>query len=86
MKVKNNLRKSLIKYIVMESWSLFGSPFGYSKNVYAFNPEMAVQRYLKKSNRHSEIETWRPDSNRQWAKWRIVPSDKPFERFAVYFR
>jgi hypothetical protein len=86
MKVKRNLKNKLIRYRVEESWNLFGSPFFLKENVYALNPEQAVKRCLKKRKRFSEIDNWRPEGSREWSKWRIVTVNKPFERFAVYFK
>ena len=86
MKILKNKKKAKF-YYVTESFGLFGDFSDMIKTkIYAISPENAINRYLRKKQEYSLINYYKYKTERKWATFRVVPFNKPYERFALYFK
>ena len=86
-------RSKVQYYYVSETIHLFGYWNSYLNNsggglskveVLATNPHQAVLRYLKRTNQKDFYE--HNETSAEWAKFRVIPKDKPYDRFITYYR
>lgn len=79
------LRSESQWYKVWETDSLFGS-FNdkWFRTILARNEEEAVIRFRKSHNEREYIDLCK--TSYQWARYRVQPELKPFERFKTYYR
>ena len=85
-------------FLVLRSFGMFGDFTNYKRDlvsldahteVMARNAQEAAKRYMKRTHALEDLSRW--DGNPQtsssiFAKLRIVPKDKPYQRFVTYWR
>jgi hypothetical protein len=83
------LRKQVRIFLVEKSWGMFGDFDGrYHSEVIARNAKEAAWRFMKRHHsleEFSNLDNTPSLSSKTFGKLKIVPKEKPFERFSTYW-
>lgn len=96
-KLISKIKSQMRDYLVLKTHGMFGDfqdyngkdyPLSFFEEIKARNPKEAAFRYFKrihKLNDFSRYDQTPEETNETFGKVKVLPKDKPFERFITYW-